>query len=70
MYPQFAQIIMTVDIPENFTKFLVAQGIISAENLGNSCSTELEVKEEIIKPALAANVKLENLIAKSKVVNL
>ena len=61
---------MTVDIPENFKKFLVAEGTISAEDLGNICSTKLEVKDEIIKPAPAANVKFENLIAKSKVVNL
>ena len=70
MEPQLAQIMMTLAVPEDFKNFVVSQGIKTAEDFGRLCATEEKVKDEIIEPAKAANVKFDTLVTKSLIVQL
>jgi hypothetical protein len=70
MEPQLAQIMMTLAVPEDFKNFVIAQGIKSADDFGRLCATEEKVKDEIIEPAKAANVKFDTLVTKSVIVQL
>ena len=66
----FAQLMMKIGVNEEFKNFLTDQGIMTGDALGRLCSTEAEVKAELINPAIAAGVKFEKLVAKSAVVGL
>ena len=67
---QFAQLLMQIGIADDFKDFLKAQLVFDADMFGRLCSTEAEVKIDIIAVAQGAHVKFDNLAAKGKVVKL